>query len=109
MNNKLTDFLLIALAVIVIAFVVFLLAGCSNSGTPATIKSKDEVVKPNMTVYGMDDTHFCYAVDETTGVVYMMFTRGVGDYRTAGITPVYDANGSVMTKWQFGLTRGDFE
>lgn len=66
-----------------------LLAGCGN---PYTVRNKKGPAI--MTVYSSDNDTFFYAIDENTGVVYLMFSA---PYK-GGITVAYNADGTIMKK-----------
>lgn len=66
-----------------------LLTGCSNPHT-----SYNEKGPVTMTVYSSDNEYFYYAIDESTEVVYIMFSA---PYK-GGITVAYNADGTIMKK-----------
>ena len=66
-----------------------LLTGCSNPHT-----SHNEKGPVTMTVYSSDNEYFYYAIDESTEVVYIMFSA---PYK-GGITIAYNADGTIMKK-----------
>lgn len=68
---------------------VLLLTGCGN---PHTVHNKKGPAI--MTVYSSDNDTFFYAIDENTGVVYLMFSA---PYK-GGITVAYNADGTIMKK-----------
>lgn len=64
-------------------------------------------VYPKITQYGADtriNTYY-YAVDERTGVVYLLFEAG----KRAGITVALNADGTPVTKEQLEAWRSDDE
>lgn len=81
--------------------IVLCLTGCSKAGRQASTVIDSKIAYPNMTVYEDRDDRFYYAVDESTGVVYLIYISNEGYYNsTGGITVAYNSDGTVMTKEQ---------
>lgn len=81
-----------------------MLTGC-DKGQSGTIVKGD--VYPKIVQYGADTNEFTYfyAVDERTGVVYLLFDA----YKRAGITVALNADGTPVTKDQLEAWISDDE
>lgn len=81
-----------------------MLTGCDGGYAGTMVEG---LVYPKITQYGVhtEINSYFYAVDERTGVVYLLFN---GEKR-AGITVALNADGSPVTKEQLEAWRGDNE
>ena len=81
---------------------VTMLTGCDVGQDGTTVKG---YVYPKITQYGADTEEYTYfyALDERTGVVYLLFTG----FRCAGITVALNADGTPVTKEQLEAWRSD--
>ena len=81
-----------------------MLTGCDMGQKGTMVEGS---IYPEITQYGLDTGTklYFYAVDERTGVVYIMVD---GTYR-AGITAALNADGTPVTKEQFEAWRRDDE
>lgn len=74
-----------------------LLTGCN--GVSRNTLYTQSAASPRVKVYSEDVTDICswwYAVDENTGVVYLVYSRG-------GITVMLNPDGTAVTKEQLEL------
>ena len=81
-----------------------MLTGCDVGRAGTTVRGD---VYPRIVQYGADTvgcTYF-YAVDERTGVVYLLFDA----YKRAGISVALNADGTPVTKEQLEAWRNDDE
>lgn len=81
-----------------------MLTGCDGGQSGTIIRGS---VYPKITQYGADmeiNTYY-YAVDERTGVVYLLFNA----YHCTGMTVALNADGSPVTKEQLKAWRSDNE
>lgn len=89
---------IILLAVLCALCVV--LVGCDD-GRKAE-KRDSYGVKPNMIMYGKwADGYFYYAVDDRSGIVYIIGGAGNWGY----MAPAYNADGTLMTQAQLDTMR----
>lgn len=84
---------------LIIMFVLIsalLLSGCGESSKARVVDSRG--IAPNITILGDNEwTYTCnYVVDESTGVVYILFNS----WRRGGITVALNPDGTPVTKEQ---------
>lgn len=91
--------------IIVFCLLCLFLCGCDDGREAERRDSYG--VKPSMIIYGKDDGNawFSYAVDERTGVVYIL---GGGGYR-GYMAPALNADGTPMLKDQLREIMQDME
>ena len=90
--------------ILAIMLAAVMLTGCDMGQTGTMVEGG---VYPKITQYGADtriNTYY-YAVDERTGVVYLLFDAE----KRAGITVALNADGSPVTKEQLEAWRSDDE